>query len=119
TLRGLSPLWAGYAIAAQAMAWTLAAFAVAGVREAAGERRCIRSGAALIGLGVVLLMLSLRDAPLSALVLSAAVMGVGFGLSSSLMNRRLLGMLSGADRATGASAFIAVRQTGGAVGAAI
>lgn len=119
TLRGLSPLWAGYAIAAEAMAWTLAAFAVAGVRNAAGERRCIRTGAALIGLGVVLLMLTLRGSPLALVVLSAAVMGTGFGLSSSLMNRRLLGMLPDAERAIGASAFIAVRQTGGAVGAAL
>lgn len=118
-LRGLSPLWAGYVIAAQAMAWTLAAFAVAGVASAAGERRCIRAGAALIGLGVALMMLTLRSAPLWAVVVSAAVMGAGFGLSSSLMNRRMLGMLADDERAIGASAFIAVRQTGGAVGAAI
>ena len=118
-LHGLSPLWAGYVIAAQAMAWTLAAFAVAGVDGGAGERRCIRAGAALIGVGVLALMLTLRDAPLWVVVLSAAVMGAGFGLSSSLMNRRMLGMLADDERAIGASAFIAVRQTGGAVGAAI
>ena len=118
-LHGLSPLWAGYVIGAQAMAWTLAAFAVAGVDGGAGERRCIRTGAVLIGVGVLAMMLALRDGPLVAIVPSAAVMGAGFGMSSSLMNRRLLGMLEGGDRATGASAFIAVRQTGGAVGAAI
>ena len=118
-LHGLSPLWAGYAIAAQAMAWTLAAFCVAGVDGGAPERRCIRAGAVLIAFGVLALMLTLRDAPLSAVVLSAAVMGAGFGLSSSLMNRRVLAMLVDDERATGASAFIAVRQTGGAVGAAI
>ncbi|MFZ7095037.1 MFS transporter [Luteimonas dalianensis] len=118
-LHGLTPLWAGYAIAAQAMAWTLAAFHVAGVDGGAGERRCIRAGAVLIAAGVLALMLTLRDAPLAAVIGSAAVMGVGFGLSSSLMNRRVLGMLGDADRATGASAFIAARQTGGAVGAAI
>lgn len=118
-LHGLSPLWAGYVIAAQAMAWTLAAFAVAGVDGGAAERRCIRAGGALIATGVLLLMLTLPSAPLAAVVLSAAVMGVGFGISSSLMNRRILGMLGDDDRATGASAFIAVRQTGGAVGAAV
>ena len=118
-LHGLSPLWAGYVIAAQAMAWTLAAFAVAGVEGGAPERRCIRIGAVLIGAGVLAMMLTLPAAPLAAVVLSAAVMGVGFGMSSSLMNRRILGMLDGDDRATGASAFIAVRQSGGAVGAAI
>lgn len=118
-LHGLSPLWAGYVIAAQAMAWTLAAFAVAGVDGGAPERRCIRIGGILIGAGVLAMMLTLPGAPLAAVVLSAVVMGVGFGLSSSLMNRRILGMLEGDDRATGASAFIAVRQSGGAVGAAV
>ncbi|MGY0633527.1 MFS transporter [Luteimonas sp. A478] len=118
-LRGLSPLWAGYVIAAQAMTWTLAAFFVAGVSSEAGERRCIRSGSLLIALGLILMMLTLRSAPLTVVVLSAAVMGVGFGLSSSLMNRRMLGLLADEERAIGASAFTAVRQTGGAVGAAI
>ncbi len=118
-LHGLSPLWAGYVIAAQAMSWTLAAFAVAGVDGGAPERRCIRTGGILICAGVLALMLTLPGAPLWAVVLAAAVMGVGFGMSSSLMNRRILGMLQGDDRATGASAFIAVRQSGGAVGAAI
>lgn len=118
-LHGLSPLWAGYVIAAQAMAWTLAAFTVAGINGGVRERRRIRAGAGLIVVGVALLMLTLRGAPLWAVIAAAAVMGTGFGLSSSLMNRRILGMLTGDDRATGASAFIAVRQTGGAVGAAI
>lgn len=118
-LHGLSPLWAGYVIAAQAMAWTLAAFAIAGVDGGPAERRCIRTGAALIGVGLLAMMLALPRAPLWAVVSAAAVMGSGFGLSSSLMNRRILGMLEGDDRATGASAFIAVRQSGGAVGAAI
>src|SRR5690606_24254598 len=58
-LHGLSPLWAGYVIAAQAMAWTLAAFTVAGVDGGAGERRCIRAGGALIAAGVLLMMLIL------------------------------------------------------------
>lgn len=118
-LHGLSPLWAGYVIAAQAMAWTLAAFAVSGVDGGAPERRCIRTGGILISSGVLGLMLALPGAPLPAVILAAAVTGVGFGMSSSLMNRRILGKLDGDDRATGASAFIAVRQSGGAVGAAV
>src|SRR5690606_34591839 len=84
-LHGLSPLWAGYVIAAQAMAWTLAAFAIAGVDGGPAERRCIRTGAALIGVGLLAMMLALPRAPLWAVVSAAAVMGSGFGLSSSLM----------------------------------
>ncbi|MDH5822693.1 MFS transporter [Luteimonas sp. RD2P54] len=118
-LRGVSPLSAGYVVAAQAMSWTLAAFAVAGVSGATGERRCIRTGGMLVAAGALLLVFTLRDAPLAWVVASAVVMGAGFGLSSSLSNRRVLGLLHDDDRAIGASAFIAMRQTGGAVGAAV
>ncbi|MDH6235199.1 MFS family permease [Mesorhizobium soli] len=119
TLRGLSPLAAGYAVGVQALSWTLAAFTVAGVTGGQGELRWIRRGAACILVGVILLALLMKSAPLALVIAAAVVVGAGFGFSSSLMNRRILGALSNEDRAIGASAFIAVRQSGGAVGAAI
>ncbi|MEP9373048.1 MFS transporter [Mesorhizobium sp. KR1-2] len=118
TLRGLSPLAAGYIVGVQALSWTLAAFVVAGVADG-GEQRWIRRGATGILAGVALLALLLQSAPLGFVIASAATVGAGFGFSSSLMNRRILGALADEDRAIGASAFIAVRQSGGAVGAAI
>ena len=118
TMRGLTPLWAGYVIGAHAMAWTMAAFAVAGVGEAAGGR-WIRLGTLLILGGLVGLALGMRAMPLAWIVASAAMMGAGFGFSSSLMNRRLLAVLAQEDRVIGSSALIASRETGGAIGAAI
>ena len=56
---------------------------------------------------------------LAWIVGAALLMGAGFGFSSSLLNRRLIGTLADDDKAIGSSALIAVRQTGGAVGAAI
>ena len=44
-LRGLSPLWAGYAIGAESAAWTLAAMLVAGA-TGMWDGRWIRIGAA-------------------------------------------------------------------------
>ncbi|QRK09912.1 MFS transporter [Archangium violaceum] len=117
-LRGLSPLWAGYVVGAQALAWTLAAFVVAGA-SGEGERRWIRRGAGCVLAGVTLLALHMHEATLGWVVAAAAITGMGFGFSSSLMNRRVMGALSNEDRAIGSSALIAVRQTGGAVGAAI
>src|SRR5690606_21956329 len=49
--------------------------------------------------------------PVASFVTAASVMGLGFGLSSSLMNRRLIGTLAQDDKATGSSALISVRQT--------
>jgi len=118
TLRGLSPLWAGYAVGVQALAWTVAAFAVASA-SLSRARLWIRLGSACIAVGVVLLALVMRGADLAWVVAAAAVVGAGFGLSSSLLNQRVMAALSPEDRATGSSALIAVRQTGGAVGAAI
>ncbi|PWJ84747.1 MFS transporter [Pseudaminobacter salicylatoxidans] len=119
TLHGLSPLAAGYIVGIQALSWTLAAFTVAGISGGIGEQRAIRRGAICILLGVAMLALFMHSAPLAFVIAAAATVGAGFGFSSSLMNRRLLGVIADEDRAIGASAFIAVRQSGGAVGAAI
>lgn len=116
-LRGLSPIEAGYAIAAEACLWTLSAFAIAGRDD--GDGRWIRRGALAILGGVVLLALFTRAAPLALVMTAAALMGTGFGFSTAFTNQRIMAALSDADRAIGSSALIAVRQTGGAVGAAI
>ena len=83
------------------------------------ERRWIRRGAVCVLAGIAGLMLVMRAAPLGWIILAAAVMGAGFGFSSSLTNRRVMSALSEEDRAIGSAALIAVRQTGGATGAAI
>lgn len=116
--RHLTPMFAGYVVAAQAMAWTLTAFAVSTLSGPA-ERRCIRLGGVCILSSVVFLTVGLGKAPLAVVVSAAALMGIGFGLCFSFINRRVLSVLSADDRAIGASAFILVRQTGGAVGAAV
>jgi MFS family permease len=118
-LRGLSPLFAGYVVAAEALAWTLAAFCVAGISDTDGERRWIRGGALCVLLGTLLLMLVMGGGSLPMVVLASAVLGAGFGLSSSLTNRRVIGVLASDDKAIGSSALIAVRQIGNAVGAVV
>ncbi|MCH8683858.1 MFS transporter [Pedomonas mirosovicensis] len=117
-LHGLTPLAAGYAVAAHAMAWTLAAFVVSGATPQTGDR-WIRLGAACILAGPILLALVMREAAVPLVIAAAVIMGAGFGFSSALMNRRVLAALPDEDRAIGSSALIAVRQTGEAVGAAI
>lgn len=117
-LHGLTPLAAGYAVAAHAMGWTVAAFVVSSATPRTADR-WIRFGALCILLGAVLLTVVMRQSPVPFIVAAAVVMGLGFGFSSALMNRRVLAALPDDDRATGSSALIAVRQAGEAVGAAI
>ena len=117
-LRGFSPLWAGYAIGAEAMAWTLAGIAVAGV-TGAWDRRWIRIGAACLIASLVILTWAMADGPLAWVLIGGALMGVAFGFSFAFMTRRIMAALSDEDRAIGSSAVSAVRQTGAAAGAAI
>ncbi len=56
---------------------------------------------------------------LGFVALSGALMGAGFGLSTSLTNRLLLRSLLKEDQAIGSAALLTTRQVGGAVGAAL
>lgn len=116
SLAGLTALQAGYVVAVQALVWTGCAFAVGGASERA-ERLLIPLGAVLIAAAAAGLGPALGTGEAWPAAAAAAVMGAGFGISSSLMNRRVLRSLGAGDLATGSSAFIAVRQVGGAFGA--
>jgi len=117
-LRGFSPLWAGYAIGAESMAWTVAAMAVAGA-AGAWENRWMRIGALLLVASLVILALTMADGHFAWVLAGGSLMGAAFGFSWAFMARQLLAALSDDDRAIGSSAITAVRQTGAAAGAAI
>lgn len=117
-LRGFTPLWAGYAIGVESGAWTLAAMAVAGA-TGVWDARWVRIGALCLIASLVILTASMADGPLIIVLLGGALMGAAFGFAWSFMGRRLLAALADDDRAIGASAITAVRQTGAAAGAAI
>ncbi len=117
-VRGFTPLWAGYAIGAESMAWTVAAMSVAHAGPL-WDARWIRFGAILLTLSLVILALTMADGPLAWMLIGGALMGAAFGFSWAFMSRRLLAALSDEDRAIGSSGITAVRQTGAAAGAAI
>ncbi|MDZ4372551.1 MAG: MFS transporter [Phenylobacterium sp.] len=117
-LRGFSPLWAGYVVGAESMAWTVAAMAVAGA-VGVWDRRWMRFGAVCLVASLVILALVMADGPLALVLVGAALLGAAFGFSWAFMSRRILAALSDEDRAIGSSAVTAVRQTGAAAGAAI
>jgi hypothetical protein len=117
-LRGFSPLWAGYAIGAESMAWTVAAMAVAGA-TGIWDARWTRFGALLLIASLVILTFTMADGPFVWVLIGGSLMGAAFGFSWAFMSRRLLAALSNEDRAIGSSAITAVRQTGAAAGAAI
>lgn len=117
-LRSFSPLWAGYAIGAESLTWTVAAMAVAGA-VGVWDARWVRFGSLLLTISCVILALTMADGALAWVLIGGGLMGAAFGFSWAFMSRRVLGALSDDDRAIGSSAITAVRQTGAAAGAAI
>ncbi|MGH6965047.1 MAG: MFS transporter [Phenylobacterium sp.] len=117
-LRGFSPLWAGYAIGAESLAWTVAGMAVAHV-TGVWDARWTRFGALLLIASLLILAATMADGPIVVVLIGGAFLGAAFGFSWAFMSRRLLAALSDEDRAIGSSAISAVRQTGAAAGAAI
>ena len=117
-LTGMSPLWAGYVIGAESLAWTLAAFLVAHA-TGAWDARWVRIGAISVPISLVILSWATPAASIAGILVGGALLGAAFGWSWSFMGRRLLAALADEDRAIGSSAITAVRQTGAAVGAAI
>ena len=118
TLRGMSPLWAGYVIAAEALGWTVCALLVADTSEV-WDGRWVRFGSVCVVASLVLLTWAMRDGSLAWVIAGSTLLGAGFGFFWSFMSRRVMAALSGEDRAIGSSAITAVRQTGAAAGAAI
>ncbi|HEX8641329.1 MAG TPA: MFS transporter [Allosphingosinicella sp.] len=115
---GLSALEAGYVVAAEALAWTAAALAVAGAGEEWRSRLIVAGTAAILG-GTVALTLVTPTGSLIAIAAAGALLGAGFGLCYAFISRRVIGAFDEAGRARGSSAIGVVRNAGGAVGAAL
>ncbi|HUD51658.1 MFS transporter [Parvibaculum sp.] len=116
-LHGSSPLVAGYVIGAEAMAWTLAALAVSGLRDK-WHSLFIVLGATSIVAGVVGLATFMPRGSLAEVVVCALFLGGGFGLCWAFVTRRLLGSVRVEERAVASSAVPTMQLIGGAAGSA-
>ena len=117
-LAGLSALTAGYVIAGEAAAWTLAGLAVAHL-TGRWPGRMILAGAALATVGVAASALVFPSGSIPGAVLAGAALGAGFGLAWAFMSQAILAALPDDERAIGAAAMTTVRLIGSAVGAAL
>jgi MFS transporter len=118
TLAGLTALTAGYVVALEAVAWTVAGLIVTNL-VGRWPGRMIRLGAACVVIGVGLSTLVFPTGSVLGAAVAGVVMGAGFGLSWSFMSQRVLGSLADQDRALGSAGINTVRLTGYAAGAAV
>lgn len=118
TLRGLSPLVAGYVVSAEAFFWTAISLPVAGLT---GEwpKRLIRLGAVAILAGLASCALVFDGGPLVLVVFAGGLTGIGFGLSYAFITQGILGALPSEERAIGGAGIATARLTGAAAGSAM
>ncbi|HEX8366331.1 MAG TPA: MFS transporter [Allosphingosinicella sp.] len=115
---GLGALEAGYLVAVEALAWTVAALAVAGSGEI-WRTRFIAIGAAAILVGTIAIAVAMNGTSLAAVAAAGATLGAGFGLYSAFLSQRVMGAFDDGGRVRGSSAISAARNSGGALGAAV
>lgn len=115
-LYGVSPLVAGYILAAESVAWTIGTLATSGLPPSA-ERPLIRGGAALIGLGGIGLAIFVSPGPLSLVLASVVLQGFGYGICWPFVVRRIVIAAVPAERDLAASAASSMQRIGYALGA--
>ena len=118
TLAGLKALTAGYVVALEAVAWTVAGLAVAHL-TGKWPGRMIRLGAICATVGVAVSALAFPTGSVVGAGLAGIILGAGFGLCWAFMSQRLLSSLTEHERAIGAAGITTVRLTGSAAGAAV
>jgi hypothetical protein len=118
TLAGLKVLTAGYVVALEAVAWTVAGLIVTNL-VGRWPGRMIRLGAGLALAGVAMSALVFPTGSVPGVALAGILLGGGFGLGWAFMSQRILASLSGEERAIGAVGISTVRLTGSAAGAAV
>jgi predicted MFS family arabinose efflux permease len=118
-LYGLTPLEAGYVAGLESVGWTVAALAVAGLRDR-WHGPIIRLGTVCVVVSLAALTLVMRAGPLPAVFAAATVLGAGFGFSSGFTGRRVIAAGSDdAERELVSAGINSVRQVGSAAGACL
>src|SRR5262245_46941185 len=117
TLFGTPPLVSGYLLAGEALAWSAATMAIAGVPVAAG-RLLIRLGTAIVVAGSAGLTLAVPAGWLPGIVLCQLLQGAGMGLCWPAIIQRTVRCAADPERGLAAAAPGTVQRIGLAVGAA-
>jgi hypothetical protein len=117
-LFGTDPLFSGYVLAGEALAWSVATLAVSAAPPSA-DRLLIRSGAGIVVLGAAGFAVALPAGSLSAITLCALLQGLGFGLFWPAVVHRLVRFAHGRDQGLAAAAPSTIQRIGYAVGTAL
>jgi predicted MFS family arabinose efflux permease len=114
----LSPLEAGFIILLESLAWGSAAIIFSGIGPAA-EPRMIKSGSAIVLLGLIVMSFVFPRGLLWAVVVTVIILNGGFGMMWGFIIKRIIGAAGAADKDRAASLLPITQQAGFALGAAL
>jgi MFS family permease len=113
----VTPLWAGYILGAEALAWTFAALAVASV-PIRYDAFFISLGAFCVFLGIAGFAYAIPHGPLLLVIICALLQGAGFGFMWSFAATRIVSNANEAERSMASSTVPTAQMIGHAAGAA-
>ena len=116
-LHGVSPLTAGFIVAAESVFWGVAAFICSGA-DARREVYLIRIGLCIIVACLGAFAFVVPAGPVAGILLLTSATGVGFGMMWGFVIRRIATSAEPAERDRTASAMPTTQQMGFAIGAA-
>lgn len=115
--RGLSPIWAGYFGAIHALTWSFSALAVASLTPR-WHSTVILAGPAILALGLAIQGFTMTGGPIIHVGVALAFVGIGFGISHSFINQRIMAAAPLGQEDATATAIPTLECLGGAIGAA-
>ncbi|MET3927150.1 MFS transporter [Devosia sp. 2618] len=116
---GYGPTMAGVIAAVMAVAWSASAIAVANVRQKETRKLLIKAGPAMIGIGLLLVLLGLEMDLLAIVVVGQLVIGSGFGTCNGYLNLTMMEAASDAERDRTSALMPTTQSAGNAIGAAL
>jgi MFS family permease len=116
-LHGISPLTAGYVIAAESIAWSILSILVAS-QPARREGAIIATGAVMVFAGLAGFAWSVPSGSIPAILACAVLQGGGFGIAWPFVTRVIVASAPAAESTIASSAIPTMQRIGYAVGAA-
>ncbi|MEM7026315.1 MAG: hypothetical protein AAF637_27620, partial [Pseudomonadota bacterium] len=117
-LHGHPPLVAGYILGWEALVWSLAAIAIAKLARPYWDLALL-IGPAMIGVGLAGLALSLPGGDLISIVITATVIGAGYGICWVFLGQRIMAGAKPTEGDRAAASIATLEMSGIAVGAAL
>ncbi|WP_196260361.1 MFS transporter [Pelagibacterium limicola] len=113
------PLLAGFSGALMSMCWSIVAVAIAGVKTHETKMRLIRTGPALLVLGLVNLAVAVVIGQLWLVILAQILIGSGFGASWAYLSQTIMETARPGERDTASALLPTIQSAGYGIGAAI